>query len=194
MMHRYWWCRAELDESHREVEVDGPVWTPAAYYGIEDAQKNLLGVDFDPTKTKRHWAKARKGDFIPTFVPAGTFMQTCGLGSFQTFTSPFLDQAVSFEIAIGDDAYVTFRPERFLDLFDYEKSEYRQLSGSTVLGIKKIFLKSAPPEDLWYFGLAGDFSLQVNTIVSNRFKERYDDMKCTGLRFLPVYLDDDCAE
>lgn len=73
--------------------------------------------------------------------------------------------------------------EEELNGFDYDRSVYELFPDGEIWSVDRLFLKSDFRTNLDIFRLKDEFSLRFELIVSERFKNKYDDFSLTGLRF-----------
>lgn len=179
---RYWRCRGDINANHKSVIDLGPSWNTAIYYS--DDKKYLKEIGFFPSQRVLKWEKSDKPilDFIE---PAFSYF-TCKPNVISLLGEKFKKQIKTFNIQIESENYICFRPELFLDLFDYDASEYRRLPSGDLAGIKSCVLKSPPSDGPQIFGLLGSNVLRFTTIVCDEFYQIYKINGLSGLKFREV--------
>ena len=74
-------------------------------------------------------------------------------------------------------------PNLTLDGFDHEKSDFTVFDDGKVMHITKVVLRSGFTTEYDVFRLQGDFAVQLQVVVSNRFAKAYNEAGLTGLAF-----------
>lgn len=176
----YWWCKGDIYGNYRGLENFGPSWPPLAYYD-EESKKYPEGP-FEPGKTKLVWEKKSKFP-IPDFLRPANSVLTCRPEKFSLFQGLIEGCYKAFPLFVEGEEYVSFRPNKFLDLLDHENSEYHVLKSGTYSNFRKIVIVHPHANEEHFFGLEGQLGIRMKTIVSGKFKEIYDVNSLTGLVF-----------
>lgn len=182
----YWWMRID-GAGHLE-----PTPVPPIGYQLEQ----LADPTFVPDFSKHHFVFARDesvGDKIMDFArylnPA-FFIRENAFIALEKYILP-----TASVIPISCEGYIYFfiKINVELDLFDYEESEFSRWGmyekiEDEVNMVTRVIIKHPPPECPDMFRLKGRNGVRKNIIVSDRFKQAFEENGLTGLYFKPAEL------
>ncbi|MEP1520945.1 hypothetical protein [Ascidiaceihabitans sp.] len=181
----YFRASFQFDEDANTLcaEEPRPSWGLSPHYLTESEISKSKHGPFKPELRRLYWDN--DGGYVPDFIPLDYGVLTAAPHVFDAFESAMNLKAQSeiFESYVGEQTYVVLKPLIFLDLMNMETSTYRLSSKGTLINPKSIILKSAPPEDIHYFGLLHNARDMPYIFVSEDFKKIYDDNGFSGLRF-----------
>ena len=177
-MRQFYHLRFEVGK-FRDVESLGPFWLENEFYG-ED-------IPVDPTDGPLDMSRA-----ILRFDPAQDWpiadfnnvmmLPSCSRKLYDDLFAELLaDHIVRFDTHIGEDPHVLFRPIKFFDLVDLERSRYLYRATRGPYAFKEIALWAVPPETVPIFAIEPPQALRYETIVDDRFADLVRDNDLTGL-------------
>lgn len=180
----YWWMRID-GMGHLE-----PTPVPAIGYQLEE----LADPTFVPNFSNCHFEFGRDEsvgeeimDFARYLNPA-FFIRERAFNLLKAYIAPV---AKPIAILCEGHIYYFIKIDMELDLFDFEASEYSLFGEYDKIedGIKmmrRVMIKHPQPNSPDIFRLKGGNGIRKNIIVSDRFKQTYEENGLTGLYFKPA--------
>jgi hypothetical protein len=124
---------------------------------------------------------------IGDFAPYMGFTFFASDRTYKIFAPMFEKSGKSWPMHVGKYRYKFVCIEAACDGFDYERSEYVQSEETGIIvEVNSICLKKGFNTSLDIFRLVGEPDITANLIVSDRFRNLYENSSLTGLFFLPL--------
>lgn len=182
----YWWIKYDKKNFHT-VGVAGNAYTLDDYLGITKKfidKERVTNFEYDNNDNRK------TGIFISSYYFS---MLILHLYDYNLYKEIFEGNDVDlFRGSLEGRELAIIRINKEIDCFDYNNSVYDRFSyknaGDDIMRIRKLYIVDDVPYAEDIFRLSGQKIMRIQMVVSDRFKDKYQEHGGTGLLFREAML------
>jgi hypothetical protein len=183
MSEVFWWLQHDW-MTYKTPVSEGKVLIPQEF--LEP------GFELDPTELWYSYQHGRKDNRkIADFAAGPMPWFFVNLKAYEAFKDMFLRHGRSYPVRCSNEPHYIVLIDTVLEAIDLGRSKFERLDlhdrpEDDIARMLRVVLKDSFQTDADIFRLGGSYQLGLETIVSSRFKDRYEQTGLTGLIFWPT--------